>query len=78
MMVLHFGLLAARSTGRRDRIEMRLTEGCERRVERTAEPTRPVAPVRMMCWLIWRAVVVISGSRLGCDIDCGCDEENMK
>lgn len=56
MTTFAFAWPSAAATGRRDKIETREMEGEERRWARTAEPTRPVAPVR----ITWTMVSVVS------------------
>lgn len=48
-MTFAFLWFSAAAMGRRDRIETRVIVGECRSWARTAEPTRPVAPVRIMC-----------------------------
>ena len=52
MITFTFSCPSAMGTGRRLRTVMAVTAGVTSRVWRQAEPTRPVAPVRIRC-IVW-------------------------
>jgi hypothetical protein len=59
MITLAFAWPVAAATGFLDRIETRVMEVDERSWARTAEPTRPVAPVRIMWTMEYDYVILV-------------------
>jgi hypothetical protein len=59
MITLAFAWPVAAATGFLDRIETRVMEVDERSWARTAEPTKPVAPVRIMWTMAFGYVVLV-------------------